>query len=286
MSALMKKYPLTAYFVITYAISWAIAIPLAARALGILDLPLPFAIHYLIPFGPMLAAIIVTRATEGPAGLRALFARMIRWRVGAGWILFSILAPILVFAAAAVAAPIFGAPRTDFRQLGVVNFLPYLGLGAWLLWLATYGIGEETGWRGFVLPRLQANRSALAATLLLSVPWAIWHVPSLLYLGNIRSLGVLLPGFFIGIVLGGIVYTWLFNSTGGSVLMVALLHASLNFVTASRAGEGTNAAVVSMAFVVWGVLIVILYGRVNLARTERPVAPPAGQLHPPTQRAA
>ena len=58
MSALMKKYPLAAYFVITYAISWAIAIPLAARALGILDLPLPFAIHYLIPFGPMLAAII------------------------------------------------------------------------------------------------------------------------------------------------------------------------------------------------------------------------------------
>ncbi len=272
MSGWIRRASLAAYLVITYAISWAIAIPLAARALGVLTLPLPFAIHYLIPFGPMIAAIIVTRVSEGPDGLRVLFARMTRWRVGAGWILFPILAPILAFAAAAVVAPMFGAPRTDFRQLGVVNFLPYLGIGAWLLWLLSFGIGEETGWRGFALPRLQASRSALTATLLLSVPWAVWHVPSLLYLGNIKSLGILLPGFFIGLVVGGIVYTWLFNSTGGSVLMVALLHASLNFVTASRAGEGANAAVVSMAFVVWGILVIVLFKPANLSRAGRQVA--------------
>ena len=284
MSGWIRQAPLTAYLVITYAISWAIAIPLAARALGVLTLPLPFAIHYLIPFGPMIAAIIVTRVSEGPDGLRALFARMTRWRVGAGWILFSILAPIVAFAAAAVVAPMFGAPRTDFRQLGVVNFLPYLGIGAWLLWLLSYGIGEETGWRGFALPRLQATRSALTATLLLSVPWAVWHVPSLLYLGNIKNLGILLPGFFIALVVGGIVYTWLFNSTGGSVLMVALLHASLNFVTASRAGEGANAAVVSMAFVVWGILVIVLFKPANLSRAGRQVA--ARPMPAPQRRVA
>src|SRR3990172_3684163 len=205
-------------------------------------------------------------------------------RGGGGWILFSILAPIVAFAAAAVVAPMFGAPRTDFRQLGVVNFLPYLGIGAWLLWLLSYGIGEETGWRGFALPRLQATRSALTATLLLSVPWAVWHVPSLLYLGNIKNLGILLPGFFIGLVVGGIVYTWLFNSTGGSVLMVALLHASLNFVTASRAGEGANAAVVSMAFVVWGILVILLFKPANLSRAGRQVA--ARPMPAPQRRVA
>ena len=283
-SGWIRRAPLAAYLLITYAISWAIAIPLAARALGVLTLPLPFAIHYLIPFGPMIAAIIVTRVSEGPDGLRALFARMTRWRVGAGWILFSILAPIVAFAAAAVVAPMFGAPRTDFRQLGVVNFLPYLGIGAWLLWLLSYGIGEETGWRGFALPRLQATRSALTATLLLSVPWAVWHVPSLLYLGNIKNLGILLPGFFIALVVGGIVYTWLFNSTGGSVLMVALLHASLNFVTASRAGEGANAAVVSMAFVVWGILVILLFKPANLSRAGRQVA--ARPMPAPQRRVA
>jgi membrane protease YdiL (CAAX protease family) len=282
----IRRSPLVAYFVITYAISWAIAIPLAARALGWLALPLPFALHYLIPFGPMLAAIIVTRTTKGPDGLRELYGRMTRWQVGAGWILLAILAPVLVFAVAAFIAPLFGAVPTDFRDLGSVNFMPYLGAGAWLLWFVTFGIGEETGWRGFALPRLQANRSALAATLILSIPWAVWHVPSLLYLGNLRSLGIMLPGFFIGLILGGIVYTWLFNSTGGSVLMVALLHASMNFVTASRAGQGAMAAIVSTAFMVWGILVVILFKPANLARSERPVAPGARTVRPSSPRAA
>src|SRR3972149_3804323 len=146
------------------------------------------------------------------------------------------------------------------------------------------GVGEEAGWRGFAPPRLQATRSALTATLLLSVPWAVWHVPSLFYLGNIKSLGILLPGFFIGLVVGGIVYTWLFNSTGGSVLMVALLHASLNFVPASRAGEGANAAVVSMAFVVWGILVVVLFKPANLSRAGRQVVARPGPA--PQRRAA
>ncbi len=286
MSSWIRRSPLLAYFIITYAISWAIAVPLAARALGWLLLPLPFAAHYLIGFGPMLAALIVTRVTEGPDGLRELYVRMTRWRVGVGWILFAVLAPILVFTAGALVAPLFSVVPTNFRDLGVVNFLPYLGAGAWLLWFLTFGIGEETGWRGFALPRLQIKRSALAATFILSVPWAIWHVPSLLYLGNLKNLGVLLPGFFIGIVIGGIVYTWLFNSTGGSVLVVALLHASMNFVTASRAGQGVVAAIVSMSFVVWGILVVFLYKPADLARTERTVVRPIGQVRRPASRAA
>ncbi len=65
MTRWIRRSPLVAYFVITYAFSWAIAIPLAARALGWFTLPLPFAMHYLIPFGPMLAAILVTWATGG-----------------------------------------------------------------------------------------------------------------------------------------------------------------------------------------------------------------------------
>jgi membrane protease YdiL (CAAX protease family) len=279
------RRPLVAYFVITYAISWAIAVPLAARALGLLTLPIPFALHYLMPFGPMLAAIIVTRVTEGTDGLRELYDRMIRGQVGARWILFAILAPLLVFAVGALLAPLLGAAPVGLRDLGVINFMPYLGIGAWFLWFVTFGIGEETGWRGFALPRLQTNRSALAATLVLSIPWAIWHVPSLLYLGNLRSLGIMLPGFFIGLVLGGIVYTWLFNSTGGSVLVVALLHASMNFVTASRAGQGAMAAVVSTVFMIWGILVVILFKPANLARGDRPTATGQRTARPQAPRA-
>lgn len=286
MSMWIRRRPLVAYVILTYAISWAIAVPLAARALGWFNAPLPFALHYLIPLGPVLAAIIVTRVTEGSDGLRDLYGRMVRWQVGAGWIAFAVLAPLLVFAGAAVVAPLFGAAALDVRDLGVVNFMPYLGAGAWLLWFVTFGIGEETGWRGFALLRLQANRSALAATLLLVVPWAIWHIPSLLYLGNLKALGIMLPGFFIGIMLGGIVYTWLFNSTGGSVLAVALLHASMNFVTASRAGQGAVAAIVSMSFVIWGILVIILFKPANLARAPRPVVKGASSVSPSAAHAA
>ncbi|MDZ7336120.1 MAG: CPBP family intramembrane metalloprotease [candidate division KSB1 bacterium] len=98
-------------------------------------------------------------------------------------------------------------------------------MGSSFLWLLTYGIGEETGWRGYALPRLQKNHSALSATVILWVFWALWHLSAFFYLYD----PTIVIGFLLGVLAGAIVFTWLYNSTGGSILMVTLLHGVFNF---------------------------------------------------------
>src|SRR3972149_4560297 len=260
-AAWMKRYPLPAYFILAYAVTWVVAIPLGLSARGVLPVRLPLALHYLTAYGPMLAAIIVTWVTGGSAGSRDLLSRIVRWRVG-GWFLVAALSPLWLFALAALALRIFGRPWPEIQLLGEVNFLPNIGLlGAFVLWILTSGIGEETGWRGFALPRLQRGRSALSASLILSVFWALWHLPFLLlpYQPNYANLGILLPGFVLGLAAGAIVSTWLYNSTSGSILMVTLWHGVLNYVTAAKAGEGVIAVIVSTAIGVWAVAVVVVF---------------------------
>jgi membrane protease YdiL (CAAX protease family) len=162
-----------------------------------------------------------------------------------------------------------GAPP-DLRELGTISFLPYLGGGAWLLWILTNGFGEEIGWRGFALPRLQQRHSALTATLILGSLWAFWHLPFLFYLPNFRAMGLVgFPGLALGILCGAIVLTWLYNGTNGSVLAASLWHGAFNFVTASAAGQGTVAMIMSIVVMVWAILIVVVFKPASLSRAPK-----------------
>jgi hypothetical protein len=151
-----------------------------------------------------------------------------------------------------------------------VNFLPDLGVAAWGLWLATSGVGEELGWRGFALPRLQRSHSAMTSTLLLALGWAGWHLPAFFYLPSYAALGLaVLPGFFLGLFAGAIVLTWLYNSSDGSVLAVVLWHASFNFVTGSPTAGGLIAAVASTLVMVWAVALIFCCDWATLSNRRR-----------------
>lgn len=270
MSAWVKKHPLLAYFILAYAISWGVELPLIAVQQGWTDLPIPFAIHYLVAYGPMVASILVTWLSAGSDGLKELCGRVTKWRVGLRWILFAVLSPVAAFALAVPIVRLVSGTWPDLRLLGQVNYMPYLGLGAPLLWLATLGLGEEIGWRGFALPRLQKTRTASSATLVLGLLWALWHVPAFFYLDTLEELGlIVLPGFMFGVLCGAVVYTWLYNSTGGSVLVVALWHASFDFFTASRAGRGIIPIVMTAAVIVLAFVIARRLGPENFSRLER-----------------
>jgi len=247
-----------------------IALPLIARAQGWLDVQVPFALHYLTAYGPMLAALIVTAVIAGERGVRELVGRTLKWRVGLWWFLFAAFSPLALFALAAIAIYLAGGSLPDLRLLGEVNYLPYLGILTWPLWLLNSGLGEEVGWRGFALPRLQKQHSALAASLILAVFWVLWHVPFFFFLETYVKLGfAIFPMFALGVTCGAIVYTWLYNSTGGSVLMAILFHGSFNFITATKAGEGPAAAIVSVLIMVWAVLVVVVFKPANLSHEEK-----------------
>jgi membrane protease YdiL (CAAX protease family) len=275
LAILLKQHSVIAYFVLAYAISWAFEIPLAASAQGWLPVPVPPALHYLASFGPMLSALVVTTATEGRHGIRQLLAGILKWRVGLGWILFSTLSPIALFAVAAIVGYATNRTWPDLALLGEVDYLPYLGgVGAFLLWLLTFGVGEEVGWRGFALPRLQQGHSALTATLMLGVAWALWHLPAFFYKDTYVAMGLVagLPLLLLSILAASIVFTWLYNSTRGSLLMVILFHALFDFLSVSRAGGDSVAAIMSAGVMIWAVLVVILFKPANLAHEKRQTA--------------
>jgi len=255
------------YFVLAYAISWAIGIPLALGHQGVLKPVLPDWAHYFVSYGPLLSAFIVTGFTEGQTGSKKLWARLTQWRVQPLWWAMAV-SPLIVGAVAAVIVVLVTGKPISIDSLGNVNFLPPQGLMALPLWLFSFGIGEETGWRGYALPRMQKDRSALSAALLLAVIWALWHLPQFFYLFD-PSIAI---GWALGLTCGSILFAWLFNSANGSILIVAVWHGCFNFITASDAGNGMLAAVVSTLVMVWAIVLIFWFKPKNLSNHSKVVA--------------
>jgi membrane protease YdiL (CAAX protease family) len=263
------RHPLITYFALAYGLAWALAVPLALSAQGLLRLRLPRALHYLTLFAPLLAAFATEALTRGRPGLADLIRRMRRWRVGWTWALVA-LSPLALYGLAAVFAFVRTGGAPGIAALGHVNFLPPLGLAALLFWVFTAGLGEETGWRGFALPRLQARHSALGASVLLGLLWAGWHLPYFFYLPGYVVLGAAgAPGFVMSLLAGAVLLTWVYNGSRGSILAVAVWHGAFNYVTASAAAADLVAMVASIAVMVWAVLIVVLCGPARLSRGEK-----------------
>jgi len=257
-----------AYVIAAYAISWAIEIPLALKAQGIISSDIPFGIHYLAAFGPFVAGIALTWREGKAEGLRDLLKRALRWRVQPIWWVVA-FSPLLLFFVSWLIMRVFQGFWINPTILGRFDFLPDLGLWAVFIWLATYGLGEETGWRGYLLPRLQRNRSAWSSTVVLWIIWAAWHAPSFFYLHTASSPGMLV-GFLVGLLAGAVFLTWLYNSTGGSILIVAIWHGLFDYVTAcTECKSGLVAALVSTLVMLWAVLVVVIYKSENLSPKAR-----------------
>ena len=259
---------LFAFVILAYGFSWAVEIPLALRAQGLIDAPVPFALHYLAAYGQMLAAIIVTWFAEGRDGLGRLFRRMLKWRLRPAWWLVAI-APLILYGLVALVLRAIQGQWPDAAVLGQIDYIPSLGIGALFFWILTFGLGEETGWRGFALPRLQRGHSALSATLILWALWALWHLPLFFYSYDLS----VVPGLTIGLLAGAVTFTWLYNSTGGSILAVAVWHGTFDYTTGCTACKtSATAAILSTVVMVWAVVVVILFRPATLSRGGKQVA--------------
>jgi len=242
------------FSILAYAISWSIGVPLALANQGFIPAILHPWTHYLVAFGPMLSALIVTSISQGLTGLKELGRRMITWKVCPKWWVVAFSPLIIGYIVILVLNRLTGS-ESGLSNLGVVNYLPPLGIGALFLWLFTFGLGEETGWRGFALPRLQKGRSALAATMILAAFWPLWHLPQFFYLFDM-SIEV---GWVIGLFVGAVILTWLYNSANDSILMVTIWHGCFNFMTASKADVGILPVVMNTIAIVWAVVVIVRY---------------------------
>ena len=213
-----RAFPLAAYFALAYALSWLILVP---AGLGLLPESSAGVLSTLAPFGPAVAAFIVTALIGGRPAVGQLLRRLVQWRVGIGWYLLVLIGIPLLELLGAFA--VLGAvPLEDLAKNWQLIFTGYLP--AVLITFFLVAVAEETGWRGFALPRLQDRHGPLLATAFLAVVWAAWHLPNLLFGGWT----VLTFSLWIALTIAtAFIYTWVFNNTGGSILMSALVHAAI-----------------------------------------------------------
>jgi uncharacterized protein len=209
--AFVRRRELVIFFVLSYLIAWS---------------TLPFGSF--LAFSPLFSAIIVVTIAEGWRGLAQVGRRLIRWRVNWIWYAAAIGLPLLVHALAIGLNMAAGAPAPSLAQ-----FQP------WYAVLMVFGLsmvnplegplGEEPAWRGFAQPRLQSKWSPLASAALLAVLITSWHLPL-----------VFMPQFDLGLpdiattVLMTFWYAWLFNRSGGSVLLPLIAHVTEGCVNIHR----------------------------------------------------
>ncbi len=205
----LAHHPLLTFTVLTFVISW---LPIIPYALGLFPAPL-------LASGPFLAAILTVAVVGGRKGLRAYFRRLIRWRVGVGWYAVAFLAPVAGWAIVAYVNVQFGAAPPTPTQLAGWSLILTSTLGFLINPLS--GAWEEPGWRGYALPLLLRRHSALLASAVLGVMWALWHLP--------MFLTGLIPWPDAALVFAlSFVFTAIYLRTAGSVLIAFLLHASIN----------------------------------------------------------
>ncbi len=227
----IKHHPLLTYFGFTYLLTWlcwfalVIFLPGGFQTGGTTaGSSHPSPLYLLFPLGnlvPSIIGIILTRIVAGRGSLRTLFGQVVRWRVNPGWYVVALfLAPLLTVGTLALSVALGGSvPASSIAAIA----------GSALTGAILAPLGEELGWRGFALPRLQAQGSALGASIVLGLLWGIWHVPIWIW-GTTASPTLFIPDLglrVLTITAEAVLLTWVFNNTGGSLLLTILFHASI-----------------------------------------------------------
>jgi membrane protease YdiL (CAAX protease family) len=228
---LLATHPLPFFFLIAFAGSWLVWMPLvlSEEGTGLLPFssPLPAALAFpLAPFaGPFLAAFVMTGITEGREGVGRFLRRFVLWRVGLGWYLFALVGVPALFMLSVLVLP--GA-LGSFQGLASLAPLPLLSLFVFIFFLGG-PLGEEPGWRGFALPRLQKMHGPLVGSLILGPIWTLWHLPAFWILAwNFPPTILNIVLFVLAGTAMTIIFTGVFNNTKGSLLIAVLLHASVD----------------------------------------------------------
>ena len=264
-----KRFQLPLFFLLSFIISWAVWAPQAAGALGITGLAIPpdSPLNLFAVWGPALAAIIVAALTAGRAGLRRLLGSLGQWRVGIQWYLFILLFPAGIWLAGRLLDTFLGRSyelESVLSRLGpqYVMMLPFFAIFA-----LPSALGEEIGWRGFALPRLQARYSALVSTIILGVLWALWHIPHNLGQGQT---GIPLLMGLLSLIPIAVLFTWVYNGTKGSLLVAWLFHAAQIITGYLLAPLPTYTDDVFLWLV--AIVVVIIAGPADLSRQEKVTA--------------
>jgi membrane protease YdiL (CAAX protease family) len=282
MSQFVRSFPALSLFVLALALGM---LPLGPVVAGIL----PPGFFQLAALSASTAGIVLAAIDGGKASVRELLARVLVWRVGAGWWLFAILFPAIPSVGALYLASLLGGRAVEWADMGSL----YTIVPALLIMIVFAGLGEEFGWRGFAIPRMGSRHKALAIGLIIGVFHATWHTPLFFVDGVIQhtmaqevGLAPAFLGYSLFVIALSVQLTWLFVNTKGSVLLVAVYHGAVNawngYVDIYR-GQMTGIYVYTALTVMVSIALVIIFGADRLPLSRAVPAPgKPSSTRPPT----
>ena len=218
-----QKVSLTLFFILLFAVCWIGTIPMVLSSWSSTKLPSTVAmLQMLMLFGPGIVAVFVTGMNEGRSGVRKLLARFLKWRANIIWYLIVLLGPLVLCLASRQISLLLGSnvlrlqPLSDVLMTFATTFVVYFFLNT-----------EEVAWRGYALPQLQERFGITTATFILGIIWGVFHLPLFLMKGG-HPAGYPFPLYLLMTLAMTFAFTWVFKNTNGSLLLVHLLHQSLN----------------------------------------------------------
>ncbi len=265
---LKSRLQLPVFITFCFLFSWLVWVPLALQSFELVNLELqadsPLTLFMLIV--PGLAAILITAFGIQGVSISKLLKPVKNWKVGVGWYFFVLLFPLFNWCIAGVIDDYSAKKSYGTTVLENVIDYDFKSLIMILVFLSITSLGEEIGWRGFVLPRLQRRFSALTSSVFLGMVWGIWHIPMFISTGmNLSSLLVQL----LTIISFSIIITWVYNNTKGSLFIVWLFHWTL----AATASVFPPLTTLTDDVLIWAFSIVIIFLQkpLNLSLTRNRV---------------
>jgi uncharacterized protein len=261
------------YFALVYLFSWAFTIPVALSGLNLLESPRLMVVYALGGLGPAVTAILLVYHTQDREGRRDYWRRIIDYkRIPLRWygVIF-LLVPAITGLAALLDWRLGGSGLNAEPAVRLMG-QPWLILPFIVFYLFFGPIPEEIGWRGYALDQLQDRMSALTASLILGVAWAVWHLPQFFIRGTYQyGLGSGAWLFLAAIVVNAIFYTWIYNNSAHSTLSAILFHFMQNF-TGELFDLSARAELYALGLaIVVALLVLILWGPRTLTRPPKAV---------------
>jgi membrane protease YdiL (CAAX protease family) len=223
-TALATRFRLPLFFLLTLVLSWSAWIPAAIAAVrGQESILAPTGLlGGLARWTPGLVAMLVVALAGGRAAVGDLLRPLRIWRAGLGWYLFVLAFPVAIQFVGRGIDILLGRAAELTSPLVATFGERYAAMVPVVILFAFPGVfAEELGWRGFALPRLQERRNALLSSVVLGIFWGLWHIPLFVYFDYA------LPTLIVEVltfVPAAVLYTWVYNNTRGSLLLVSLLH--------------------------------------------------------------
>ncbi|MEP6674085.1 MAG: type II CAAX endopeptidase family protein [Ferruginibacter sp.] len=244
--------------------------PLYGHIFGFTHLPaIPFQ-HGLGGLGPLVASFLTTWIFLKNKGLKALLKKCFQIKPLI-YLVIALFSPFLLAIIASVINHFVNDQPIILTELLTTKEFPDFNLLTFFIYnLIFFGFGEEVGWRGFALPRLQNKMNALTASIVLTIFWALWHLPLFFYRPGYTTMDIAgILGWVFSLLTGSILLTWLFNSTRAGILICAIFHSTVDIAFTTDLADKNIVNYMGILITVWGVLTIIIFKPKNLAPMPR-----------------